>query len=185
MNFCRSVLARRVYPAAQRVCAVCLSVLFARACVFVFRDAVAEQGGATFPEGQEGGRVCHPVSPPPQPCGCHRRCVRALVSVGVGVSFAGLRYLGSVGRVMRSHTKHSVTRVFPGNGLVCVCFSASLVLLAAAAACAWALSNGRSVRIESIDVAKREIVVLGLDCIEGTPVLDIKPYLPCMYLMVP
>ncbi len=45
------------------------------------------------------------------------------------------------------------------------------------------VSLAHAVRIESIDVAKREIVVLGLDCIEGTPVLDIKPYLPCESLV--
>lgn len=66
-------------------------------------------------------------------------------------------------------------------GLVCCPWSCLLLLLPALGL----LSNGRSVRIESIDVAKREIVVLGLDCIEGTPVLDIKPYLPCMCPMVP
>jgi hypothetical protein len=31
-------------------------------------------------------------------------------------------------------------------------------------------------------VRKKEIAVLGLDCIEGTPVLDIKPYLPCAWV---
>lgn len=34
-------------------------------------------------------------------------------------------------------------------------------------------------RIDRIDAAKREIYVSGLDCVDGTPVLDIKPYVSC------
>ena len=34
------------------------------------------------------------------------------------------------------------------------------------------------VRIESVDATKRTVTISGADVIDGSPVLDIKPYLP-------
>lgn len=39
-----------------------------------------------------------------------------------------------------------------------------------------------TVKLEGVNQQKREVYVSGLDCVDGTPVLDIKPYLPCAFL---
>jgi tRNA (adenine37-N6)-methyltransferase len=36
-----------------------------------------------------------------------------------------------------------------------------------------------AVKLDRIDLARKEVHVSGLDCVDGTPILDIKPYLPC------